>query len=82
VVLTAIGMAVSGGGWGLPIASSTLTITLDGIETKPGVIDGRIEPREYLCITVSVDHDVVDGVQAARFASRLRQIAEEAAVLS
>jgi pyruvate/2-oxoglutarate dehydrogenase complex dihydrolipoamide acyltransferase (E2) component len=82
VVLTAIGMAGSGAGWGLPIASSTLTITLGGIETKPGFIDGRIEPREYLCMTVSFDHDVVDGVPAARFASRLRQIAEEAGVLS
>ena len=82
VVLTAIGMAGSGAGWGLPIASSTLTITLGGIETKPGFVDGRIEPREYLCMTVSFDHDVVDGVPAARFASRLRQIVEEAAILS
>jgi pyruvate/2-oxoglutarate dehydrogenase complex dihydrolipoamide acyltransferase (E2) component len=82
VVLTAIGMAGSGAGWGLPIASNTLSITLGGIETKPGFIDGRIEPREYLCMTVSVDHDIVDGIPAARFASRLRQIAEEAAILS
>jgi pyruvate/2-oxoglutarate dehydrogenase complex dihydrolipoamide acyltransferase (E2) component len=82
VVLTAVGMAGSGAGWGLPIANSTLSITLGGIETKPGFIDGRIEAREYLCVTVSVDHDVVDGIPAARFTSRLRQIVEEAAVLS
>jgi pyruvate/2-oxoglutarate dehydrogenase complex dihydrolipoamide acyltransferase (E2) component len=82
VVLTAIGMAGSGMGWGLPIVSNTLTITLGGIETKPGFIDGHVEPREYLCMTVSFDHDIVDGVPAARFASRLRQIAEEAGMLS
>jgi pyruvate/2-oxoglutarate dehydrogenase complex dihydrolipoamide acyltransferase (E2) component len=82
VTLTAIGMAGAGAGWGLPIASNTLTITLGGIETKPGFIDGRIEPREYLCMTISVDHDVVDGIPAARFASRLRQIAEEASILT
>jgi pyruvate/2-oxoglutarate dehydrogenase complex dihydrolipoamide acyltransferase (E2) component len=81
VVLTAIGMAGSGGGWGLPIASNTLTITLGGIEAKPGVIDGHIQPREYLSVTISFDHDVVDGMPAARFAGRLRKIVEEAAVL-
>ncbi len=82
VVLTAVGMAASGAGWGIPIASNTLTITVGGIETKPGFIDGRIEPRQYLCITISIDHDVVDGVPAARFASRLKQIAEDAAILA
>ena len=82
VVLTAIGMAGSGAGWGLPIASNTLTVTLGGIEIKPGFVDGRIEPREFLSVTVSVDHDVVDGIPAARFISRLRRIAEEAAILS
>lgn len=81
VVLTAVGMAASGAGWGVPIASNTLTITLGGIETKPGIVDGRIEAREYVCVTVSVDHDIVDGLPAARFTSRLREIAEEAAVL-
>lgn len=82
VVLTAVGMGGSGGGWGLPISGGTLTITLGGIEIKPGCIDGRIEPREYLCVTVSVDHDVVDGVPAARFSSRLREIAGEADLLA
>ena len=81
VVLTAIGMAGSGAGWGLPISNNTLTITLGGISTKPGCVEGRIEPREYLCVTISFDHDVVDGIPAARFTSRLRQIAEEATLL-
>ena len=82
VVLTSIGMAGPGAGWGLPIASNTLTVTLGGIETKPGCIDGRIEPREYLCLTISLDHDIVDGIPAARFASRLKEIAEQATLLS
>jgi len=78
VVLTAVGMAAKGGGWGLPIATNTLTITLGGIETKPGVLEGRIEPREYLSVTVSFDHDIVDGVPAARFVSRFRELVEQA----
>jgi hypothetical protein len=49
VVLSAVGMAGSGAGWGLPIASNTLTITLGGIDTKPGFIDGRID-RANTCV--------------------------------
>jgi pyruvate/2-oxoglutarate dehydrogenase complex dihydrolipoamide acyltransferase (E2) component len=78
VALTAIGMAGKGTGWALPIATHTLTITLGGIETRPGLVDGHIEPREFLCTTVSFDHDVVDGVPAARFVTRFRELVEAA----
>jgi pyruvate/2-oxoglutarate dehydrogenase complex dihydrolipoamide acyltransferase (E2) component len=39
-------------------------------------MDGRIEPREYLHVTLSFDHDIIDGAPAARFAERLRQMVE------
>jgi pyruvate/2-oxoglutarate dehydrogenase complex dihydrolipoamide acyltransferase (E2) component len=78
VVLTAVGMAAQGAGWGVPIATGTLTIVLGGIETKPGIVEGRIEAREFLCVTVSFDHDIVDGLPAARFVARLRELVEQA----
>ena len=53
-----------------------LTITLGGMIEKPGVIDGRIEIREYLDITISFDHDVIDGAPAARFTQQLRDLIE------
>jgi pyruvate/2-oxoglutarate dehydrogenase complex dihydrolipoamide acyltransferase (E2) component len=81
VLLTAVGMAAKGGGWGVPIASNTLTVTLGGIQIKPGFVEGRIEPREYLCATVSFDHDIVDGMPAARFVARFRELVEEASGL-
>jgi pyruvate/2-oxoglutarate dehydrogenase complex dihydrolipoamide acyltransferase (E2) component len=31
-------------------------------------VDGRIEPREHLCLTLTFNHDIVDGAPAARFA--------------
>ncbi len=82
VLLTAVGMAAKGGGWGVPIANNTLTITLGGIQTKPGFVEGRIEPREYLCATVSFDHDIVDGMPAARFVARFRELVEAASALA
>jgi pyruvate/2-oxoglutarate dehydrogenase complex dihydrolipoamide acyltransferase (E2) component len=76
VALTAVGMFGQGGGWGIPIAATPLFITLGGIAEKPGVVQGRIQIREVLSLTLTFDHDVVDGAPAARFASRLKELAE------
>jgi pyruvate/2-oxoglutarate dehydrogenase complex dihydrolipoamide acyltransferase (E2) component len=76
VLLTAVGMFGEGGGWGIPLAPYTLNVTLGGIAEKPGVVDGRIEIREYLSLTVSFDHDIVDGAPAARFTERLKELIE------
>ena len=78
VSVTAVGMFGEGGGWGIPIPLYTLNLTLGGIATKPGIVEGRIEPREYLHVTLSFDHDIVDGAPAARFAERLRGLIEGA----
>jgi pyruvate/2-oxoglutarate dehydrogenase complex dihydrolipoamide acyltransferase (E2) component len=51
-------------------------LTLGGIAEKPGVADGHIEPREYLCLTISLDHDIIDGAPAARFTARLKEMIE------
>jgi pyruvate/2-oxoglutarate dehydrogenase complex dihydrolipoamide acyltransferase (E2) component len=63
--MSAIGMFGPGGGWGIPIAPPTLMITVGGIATKPRYVDGRLQPREMLDVTISVDHDLVDGAPAA-----------------
>lgn len=76
VGMSAIGMFAGGAGWGIPISFPTLMITLGGIGEKPGVVDGRIEVREHLSVTVSVDHDIVDGAPATRFSRRLKELIE------
>ena len=76
VMVTAVGMFGKGSAWGIPMTVYTLCLTLGGISLKPGVIDGRIEPREYLSLTVSVDHDIVDGAPLARFMARLKELVE------
>lgn len=76
VLVTSIGMFGSGGGWGIPAPNHTLQLTLGGIAEKPGVVDHRVAVREYLSVTISVDHDVIDGAPAARFVQRLRQLVE------
>jgi len=76
VSLTAVGMFGTGGGWGIPVSNHTLQITLGGVVEKPALVDGQIENREYLCMTISFDHDIVDGAPAARFTQRLRELIE------
>jgi pyruvate/2-oxoglutarate dehydrogenase complex dihydrolipoamide acyltransferase (E2) component len=74
VGLTSVGMFGMGGGWGIPLSSATLTVTAGGIKQKPKIMDGQIQDREYLSLTVSFDHDIVDGGPAARFTQRLQEL--------
>lgn len=71
VGLSAVGMFGPTGGWAIPISMPTLMVAVGGMETRPAWIDGSVRPRTYLNLTVTVDHDVVDGAPAARFADRL-----------
>jgi pyruvate/2-oxoglutarate dehydrogenase complex dihydrolipoamide acyltransferase (E2) component len=82
VMVTAVGMFGRGGGWGITMPNFTLTVTLGGIAEKPGVIAGEIKIREYLDMTVSIDHDIVDGAPAARFVNHLRELIESSYGLS
>lgn len=76
VLVTSVGMFGIGSGWGIPVPNHSLQLTLGGIGEKPGVVDHRIEVRKYLSVTVSFDHDVVDGAPAARFIQRLKKLVE------
>ncbi len=76
VGVTAIGMFGNGGGWVLPFGVHTLDVALGGIAEKPGIVNGRIEPREYLDVTMCFDHDIVDGAPATRFTARFKELIE------
>ncbi len=73
----AVGMFEDGAGWVIPIGHpQTLMMTVGGIGVKPGVVDGSIAIREYLSLTISLDHEMVDGAPAARFTRRLKELIE------
>jgi len=76
VAVTSVGMFGSGGGWAISPTNYALQLTVGGIGTKPAFVDGEIEPREFLSLTVTVDHDVIDGAAAARFVERLGELVE------
>jgi len=76
VGITTVGMFGKGAGWGIPLASHSLWMTVGGIGEKPGVVDGHIAIREYLSLTISFDHETIDGAPAARFTQRLKDLIE------
>jgi hypothetical protein len=60
----------------------SIVLTVGGIGRRPEFGPGRqIESRERVCLTLSVDHDVVNGAPLARFISRFRDSVETAALL-
>ena len=78
VTVTSVGMFGDGGGWAVSPTNYTLQVTVGGISEKPRVVDGDLVTREFLSLTVTFDHDVVDGAPAARFVQRLRELVEDA----
>ena len=82
VQVTAVGMF--GGGSGFAIAPPTLAsllIVIGGISKRPYVVAGRVEVRDIVDLTVTLDHNVVDGAPATRFTAELRRLIHAAAVL-
>jgi pyruvate/2-oxoglutarate dehydrogenase complex dihydrolipoamide acyltransferase (E2) component len=77
VMLTAVGMFGEGAGWGIPLSPPSLCwITVGGIGQKREIVDGRNAIREYLSLTVSFDHNLIDGAPAARFTERFKELIE------
>lgn len=72
VLLTAVGMFGGGTAWGLSAPGiHGLSVVVGGITQQPAA-SGAAEPRELLCLTVSADHELVDGAPLARFVRDLR----------
>jgi pyruvate/2-oxoglutarate dehydrogenase complex dihydrolipoamide acyltransferase (E2) component len=77
VTLSAVGMVGSGAGWGIPPSSPSICwITVGGIGARREEINGRVVTPEYLNLTVSFDHNMIDAAPAARFTARFKELIE------
>jgi pyruvate/2-oxoglutarate dehydrogenase complex dihydrolipoamide acyltransferase (E2) component len=83
VGLTSVGSKGKIPGWVIPLGGTTSSIiAVGGITKKPGVINNKIEIREYLHVTITVDHDIVDGGPLVRFIETLKSYIENGYSLS
>jgi pyruvate/2-oxoglutarate dehydrogenase complex dihydrolipoamide acyltransferase (E2) component len=82
VAVTSVGMFAGGGGFGIGFPTVlTLSVLVGGLSERPRIIDSQVEARQVLDLTVTVDHNVVDGAPAARFVADMRRLIEQAEVL-
>ena len=70
-IITTVGTAGHISGWIIPKTMHNLCFAIGPISKKPWVVSNSIEIRDILHLTVLIDHDVVDGVPAARFVANL-----------
>ncbi|MFW9996969.1 MAG: 2-oxo acid dehydrogenase subunit E2 [Candidatus Odinarchaeota archaeon] len=79
VIITSVGMfAKDNAAFVISFGFLPVSIALGGITRKPGVVANEIRIREYLYMTIMIDHDVVDGAPAARFVARAVELMEKA----
>ncbi|WP_194793303.1 2-oxo acid dehydrogenase subunit E2 [Raineyella fluvialis] len=76
-----LGLGTGTAGWGFAPGAGTLAVTIGGITRRPIWVEGRLADREIADITLTFDHDVIDGAPAARFARRLVELLAEGASL-
>jgi pyruvate/2-oxoglutarate dehydrogenase complex dihydrolipoamide acyltransferase (E2) component len=83
VSVTSVGMFAGGGGFAISFPTPiTLGLVVGGVSPRPRAVDGAVEIRDVLELTVMVDHNVVDGAPAARFGAELRRLIESAEPLA
>lgn len=73
IAVTAVGMYANEPAWFLPHGTATVLLTIGSITKKNVFSKGKNEEREFLCLTVSFDHNIVDGAPAARFVNQLAE---------
>lgn len=75
VLMTSVGPFTAGPGWGLAPVAYPVTLLVGGIAKQPLLRDGVLKERERLCLTLALDHDVVDGGQGPPDAAVCRRAA-------
>jgi pyruvate dehydrogenase E2 component (dihydrolipoamide acetyltransferase) len=51
-------------------------LAVGGSESKPIVVDGSLEVRQRMRVTMSCDHRVIDGATGAKFLQTLKRYVE------
>lgn len=64
--------------WGISISFMTCVLIVGGMFDKVYWNNGQVEPRKTMTITVSVNHDIIDGGPGVRFGDTFARILEGA----
>jgi hypothetical protein len=67
VMVTSLGTTGRLSGWIIPTAMHPLSIGIGSLNKKPAFVGDAVQKRDVLHLTVTIDHDVIDGMPAMRF---------------
>jgi len=82
VVITSVGMFTDIPGWISGFGGlTTMNLAVGGIKKYLTRINGKIEDRESLHLSISFDHDLIDGAPATRFTQEFVNLIREATLL-
>jgi pyruvate/2-oxoglutarate dehydrogenase complex dihydrolipoamide acyltransferase (E2) component len=82
VQVTAVGMFAAGSGFAIaPPTICSLVVVVGGLSRRPRADGERVVVRDVLDLTVTIDHEVVDGAPATRFGADLRRRMEDPAAV-
>jgi len=63
--------------WVVPIVGgATVGVAVGGIVERPCINEGQLESHEHLCLTITFNHDIIDGAPAARFVKHFSELLE------
>lgn len=80
ISVSSVGMFADRGGWGIASLHHTVSVTVGGME--PRFVSPTMDvPHQVLSVTLSVDHDILDGAPATRLAKRIQYHVEAASGL-
>ena len=83
VQVTAVRMFAGGAGFAIaPPTLASLVVVVGGLSRRPIAVDDQIVIHDVLDLTITVDHNVVDGAPATRFGAELRRLMESAAAFA
>lgn len=78
VMVTNVSLLGNASGWIIPKSIHNISFGIGSINKKPWIVDNEIKIREIMKLTILFDHDVVDGMPAAKFVSKLTLNMEKA----
>ena len=72
-----------GGEYATPVINypETAILGLGAIKDRPWVVDGEVEARKVMTLSLSIDHRVIDGADAAQFVNTVKEYLENPELL-
>ena len=74
--VTSLHTVVKGQFWGMPVSPATMTMTIGSIHKKYSRINGEIKENDFLCVTMSAEHELNDGVNGVRLFNYMKGLVE------